>query len=213
MPSSGAVRLPLQDRSRDTLERIVVAVEQLLERHQFEDIGIAQIVRRAKCSTGSFYARFPGKDALLPYIYERYNADLRPRMQARMASVQLQQLTFREACDLFASTMVDMYVERRNLLRAVALFARAHPAAISGEVRAARAGSTDLPLRLLTRYAAEIAHPDPVVAARLGFFIIASAAREKLLFGAAPHASDTPILEDDFKRELGRTLYAYLTCR
>jgi AcrR family transcriptional regulator len=212
MPSS-EIREPLQDRSRDTLERILVATEELLETRPFDEIAVAQIVRRARCSTGSFYARFTSKDALLPRLYERYNAGLRPRMEARAADVDWDGLTLRRAADLVASTTVDMYAERRHLLRAVALYARTHPAAIGPEVRETRGSTTDLPAIVLARFAGEIAHDDPLAAARVGFFIIAAAAREKMLFGAAPHASDTPLSDDALKRELGRTLYGYLTCR
>jgi hypothetical protein len=79
-------------------------------------------------------------------------------------------------------------------------------------VREARGETTDLPARLLARFADEIRHPDPLAAARVGFFIVAAVAREKMLFGAAPHASDTPLSDDQLKRELARVLYAYLTC-
>jgi AcrR family transcriptional regulator len=210
--SHSDARAPQQDRSRETLERILVASEELLERLPFDEIGVAQIVRRARCSTGSFYARFKGKDALLPLLYERYNAGLRPRMLARAAAVDPERLTLREAAELVAGTTVDMYAERRNLMRAVALYARAHPEAISPDVREARGETTDLPARLLARFADEIRHPDPLAAARVGFFIVAAVAREKMLFGAAPHASDTPLSDDQLKRELARVLYAYLTC-
>ena len=206
------VRAPLQDRSRETLERILVATEELLERYPFDEIGVARIVRRARCSTGSFYARFASKDALLPLLYERYDAGLRPRIEARAAAVDPDRLTLREAAAVVAGTTVDMYAERRNLLRAVALYARTHPAAIASGVRGSRGAITDIPARLLARFADEIAHDDPLAAARVGFFIVAAVAREKMLFGAAPHASDTPLSDEQLKRELARTLYAYLTC-
>src|SRR5829696_642673 len=93
---------PLQDRSRRTLEKIGRATEELLATRAFEDISVADICRRARCAVGSFYARFQSKDDLLPYLYERYDADLRPRMQARMASVPWQRLSFRETVVLVA---------------------------------------------------------------------------------------------------------------
>lgn len=205
------VRKPVQERSRETLERIVLATEALLERCPFDEIGVAQIVRRARCSTGSFYARFSGKDALLPLLYARYAADLRPRMLARAAQPAPSGL--REAADLVAGTTVDMYAERIHLLRAVALYARTHTKEIGDDVRERRGETTDIPARLLAGFAVEIVHDDPLAAARVGFFIIAAAAREKMLFGDAPHASDTPLSNTALKRELGRTLFAYLTCR
>ena len=47
---------PKQERSRQTCERILAATEQLLRDHLFEQISVADIVRTAKASVGSFYA-------------------------------------------------------------------------------------------------------------------------------------------------------------
>ncbi|HWL40513.1 MAG TPA: TetR/AcrR family transcriptional regulator [Gemmatimonadaceae bacterium] len=214
MSESSHVRIPVQDRSRQTLERIVIAVEGLLARKPFDEIGVAEVVRRAGCSTGSFYARFRAKDDVLPYLYERYDADLKQRVQARIDSVSWERLGLSATVDNVVRITVEMYSERRHLLRAVALFARSQPGAISPEVRRKRAATTtDLPARVLARFADEIRHDDPLDAARIGFFIVAAAAREKILFGDAPHASDTRLSETRLITELSRTLYAYLTCR
>jgi AcrR family transcriptional regulator len=206
------VNAPVQDRSRRTLDKIVRAVEELLEVRPFDEIAVADIIRRARCSTGSFYARFPTKDAVLPYLYARYDADLRPRVAAKMASVDWTSLSLRQTTELFVGGMVDMYLERRHLLRAVALFARAHPDAIGDDVRHRREGVHDLPARLLARFADEIAHDDAREAARIGFFIVAAAARDKLLFDA-PHGSTTRLSHSQLKTQLSRAFYAYLTCR
>ena len=205
------VQAPLQDRSRRTLEKIGRAVEELLATRSFDDISVSDIVARARCSIGSFYARFKSKDDLLPYLYQRYDADLRPRMQARMASVPWPQLSFRETVALIADGTVDMYVERRHLLRAVALLARTKPAAIGPEIRGTRGATTDLPAKLLARFESEIRHEDPLEAARVGFFMLTAVAREKVLFGEAPHAASTTLSTAQFKRELARMLYGYLT--
>ena len=61
-------------------------------------------------------------------------------------------------------------------------------------MRASRTGTTDLPAKLLARFADDIAHPDPLQAARVGF-MIAAIAREKILFGEAPHAASTALTD------------------
>src|SRR5215211_3377635 len=201
------VQPPLQDRSRRTLDSIGRAVEELLATRSFDDISVADIVRQARCSVGSFYARFTGKEDLLPYVYQRYDADLRPRMQARMASIDWGRLSLRETVVLVVYGMIDMYVERRHLLRAVALLARTRPEEVSAEMRTLRTGTTDMPAKLLARFADEIKHPDPLQASRVGFFMIAAVAREKILFGEAPHAAATALTNDRLKRELARMLH------
>jgi AcrR family transcriptional regulator len=73
-PTSEAVSLvrePLQDRSRRTLRRIVDAGLHLLATEGPDALTVTGIVRRARTSVGSFYARFPGKDDLLRYLGER----------------------------------------------------------------------------------------------------------------------------------------------
>src|SRR6185436_3538904 len=106
--ASAHVQEPLQDRSRRTLEKIGRAVEELLATRSFDEITVGDIVRRARCSVGSFYARFTGKDDLLPYLYERYDADLRPRLQSRMASTPWEHLSLRETVALVVGGTIDM---------------------------------------------------------------------------------------------------------
>jgi AcrR family transcriptional regulator len=148
-----ALKAPRQARSQNTLNKIVRAVEELLEVRSFDEIAVADIIRRARCSTGSFYARFPTKDAVLPYLYARYDADLRPRVAAKLALVDGTTRSLRETVERFVSGMVDMYVERQHLLRAVALFSRANPGAIGDDVSRRREAVNDIPARLIARFA------------------------------------------------------------
>jgi AcrR family transcriptional regulator len=59
---------PQQNRSRRTLDRLLEASESLLKRKRFEEISVAELAREPRSSVGSFYARFPGKDALLDFL-------------------------------------------------------------------------------------------------------------------------------------------------
>ena len=210
--SSGAsgVQPPLQERSRRTLENICQAVETLLGTRDFDDISVADIVQEAGCSTGSFYARFASKDDLLPYLYERYDLDLRPRILARMGGIPWESMSLRETVQAIVDHTIDMYVERRHLLRAVVVYARTRPREISAATRQVREGVTDLPAKAMARFASEIRHDDPMEAARIGFFVMTAAAREKILF-EAPQAASLRLSRDRLKRELARGLYAYLT--
>ncbi|HEX8316760.1 TetR/AcrR family transcriptional regulator [Longimicrobium sp.] len=204
------VRDPLQLRSRETLERVAAATERLLEERPFEEITIGEILRQARCSSGSFYARFGSKDALLPFLYERYDAELRPRIEARMERTPWRELTFRDACAALVRGTLEMYLERRNLMRALALYARTHPDAFSDSFYQQRREVQELPLAVLRPFLAQVPHPSPEAALRMGFFVVACAAREKLLFGDAPHAAVTPVTLDGLTRELTHVLHSYL---
>lgn len=64
------VRAPRQARSQQTLQRFLDATQQLLEERSFEEITVADIVRRADRTVGSFYARFDDKYAVLYELVE-----------------------------------------------------------------------------------------------------------------------------------------------
>ena len=72
-------RQPQQTRSRQTLERILDATEELLRKKPFEEINVAEIVGLARSSVGSFYARFGSKEGLLPLLYQRYDREVQRR--------------------------------------------------------------------------------------------------------------------------------------
>lgn len=106
--------------------------------------------------------------------------------------------------------VVGLFRERRGLLRAVGLYARARPKAIPAEVRAARVRTMDSFGALLLACRGEIAHPQPEEAVRLGLFMVAAICRDKILFDEAPHSSTVPIDDDRLARELARMLMGYL---
>jgi len=55
----------------------------LLWTRRFEDITVRELVTRSGTSTGSFYARFPTKETLLPALYDRYDAGLHRTAKSR----------------------------------------------------------------------------------------------------------------------------------
>ncbi len=62
----------------DTRERILDAAARLFHEQGYNATGIATILREAKVNAGSLYHFFPGKEALLVGVLERYVGMLRP---------------------------------------------------------------------------------------------------------------------------------------
>src|SRR6185503_14384740 len=118
---------PAQQRSRDTMDRFAEAAEELLRTKPFEEISVQDIVRAAKRPIGSFYARFGSKEALLPFLYERYHEGLEPLFVARLARVDWEALDFEATIERAVDFMIARYDERRWLVRALVLFARMRP--------------------------------------------------------------------------------------
>ncbi|HEY5528200.1 MAG TPA: helix-turn-helix domain-containing protein, partial [Thermoleophilia bacterium] len=66
-----ALKTPCQQRSRDSLERILKTAETLIRTKGFEALTVAEVVRRSHTSVGTFYARFQDKTSLLHAVQER----------------------------------------------------------------------------------------------------------------------------------------------
>jgi AcrR family transcriptional regulator len=193
------------------MDRFAEATESLLRDRPFEQISIQEIARLAERPIGSFYARFGSKDALLPFLYQRYHESLEALFAARLARVDWDALGFDTTIEALVDFLVGVYDERRWLLRALALFARSQPAALPADVVGARSRVFDLPIRILARHRASITHADAEAAIGFAVFIVSSVAREKLLFGDAPHARVTPISRRGLRDELVRVFRSYLT--
>ncbi len=71
MVGNGGVVPPKQRRTQANVERILAAVEQLIERREFADVSVLEICEVAEVSTSSFYARFSSKEALHSAMFER----------------------------------------------------------------------------------------------------------------------------------------------
>ena len=65
-------RPPEQARSARTAGRILDSAQQLLDKNDFDDLSVPQIVANAGCSVGAFYGRFRDKEGLLEALDERY---------------------------------------------------------------------------------------------------------------------------------------------
>lgn len=201
---------PRQQRSRETMDRFAEAAEALLRERPFEAITVQEIVAAAGRPTGSFYARFGSKEALMPYLYQRYHEGLAPLLETRLAAVKWEVLDFAATCAGIVDLFLALYVERHWLLRAVFLFARQHPEALPPGLAEQRQELYARAAAVLLRHRARIRHENPEEAVRFGVFLISSVARDKLLFPDAPHASATPMEQAALRNALVRALRSYL---
>lgn len=210
MPTT--VRPPLQARSRRTLQRILSATERLLVKREFEAISVQQIVRSARTSVGSFYARFEDKAGLLSALYERYDADLDQRIEAWRSAHPAPGPGLTGACAWVAGYLVDGFRSRRNLLRALALHVRQRPE-VAGQATSERRAAQHAFLEdALLEHRASICDADPERAVRTALFLAASACRERVLFDDTPHARASEQSDDQLVADLARMMAGYLLC-
>lgn len=109
---------PRQDRGQQTAERIMTATEQLMAKRPFREISVAEIVRKAKASHSSFYARFPDKDALLGMIYERHNHAQNEMIDELLAVNRWRHTPLAKTIRETFPRIVESYRKRQGLIRA-----------------------------------------------------------------------------------------------
>ncbi|HEX6883644.1 MAG TPA: helix-turn-helix domain-containing protein [Planctomycetota bacterium] len=211
--ASKALRRPQQERSRRTLARLLEATEALLDERPFEAIAVDEIVRAARTSVGAFYARFRDKAALLPALYERYDE----RLELYLARHARARLAASRSMSETAARIVALFVgylrPRVNLMRALALYARTHPAEIDEEMRARRARQFAFVHAALLAHRAEMRHEDPERAVELAVFFAAATCRDRILFAAAPHTAVLRGTDRELVREGARMMVGYLGAR
>ncbi len=109
---------PLQQRSRRTLNAISEAAKRLLQKHTFAELTIEQIIKDAGSSTGSFYARFKGKRALLHHLHEEYAEASRTDVQAFVDTMAGATLSVEAFAEIWIPEVVQSHFENRGLFRA-----------------------------------------------------------------------------------------------
>jgi AcrR family transcriptional regulator len=111
-------RPPKQLRSQQTLERILLAAEELLREKCFDDVSVAEIVARAHSSSGSFYARFPDKRALLHALHERFGERVRLETDALLAPERWERTSTQELIEEVVKHLVVLFEAHDGVLRA-----------------------------------------------------------------------------------------------
>lgn len=100
---------PQQNRSRETQTRIVRAAEILFAERGYDGTTVQDITAKARCSVGTFYARFKDKESLFLHIHDQHCAAL------------LQRMAF--LCDLFEAENARLEVVVNQIVRALFVFA------------------------------------------------------------------------------------------
>lgn len=209
-PSDSGIRPIKQGRSRKTLERLLLATRELLQEKEFEDITVAEIVQRAQSSCGSFYARFPSKEALLPALYDAYSQGLRTEETAWSDPSTWGERSLVARVAKMVRFVIRDYRATRLFMRPLALYARQNPQAISPESRQLSREKHRASCAFLLECRNEITHPDPERAVDLLAYFLPAIGRDKILFGDAPHASSVEIEDRELEEELIRMALGYL---
>lgn len=199
-----------QQRSRDTQDRILRATEKLLQNEPFESISVRRIIKEAKTTIGSFYARFRDKDALLPVLYAEYQQQLQTSLVQLQDAVS-QAVGMDAVAELAVQHFVDTYGEIPNLSRALYDHVTRSPREPeSRNVADRRYRQYSFLFDALLEFRSEIVHPDPPRAVELAVYFMVVACRNRLLYPQAPQTRKVRITKQELVPELVRLLTGYL---
>jgi AcrR family transcriptional regulator len=202
-----------QKRSRESLERLIKATEEILEKDGLEGATIPRIAARAGLSPGAVYRRFPDKDALLREVCARLFETSYRQGKEKLKPELWEGVSLADMSRRLIGGILKGYRMRRGLLRALFLFILQHPDAAfyrKGQELQSRIfrGIGEL---MLTRRD-EIHHPDPDVAVRFGMLMVAVAAQGVFILPHNPKklALYLPDAEEKMERELPTLFLRYL---
>jgi AcrR family transcriptional regulator len=115
------VMAPKQARSTESMQRILQALEQLLEQKSFSDITMAEIEAKSGCGIATIYARFRDKDSILAALHESISERFRAGIDEATDRARWEGKSVEEASLKIARGIVAHYARNRNLLRAIML--------------------------------------------------------------------------------------------
>ena len=127
----------IQARSQATEERLFEAAETLFRRMGVANATVADIVKEAGVSVGTFYGRFTDKDALIEEFCERYLDDGLRRADLLFAEDSWPRTAVLDMARAFVKYRVRHYQRNRRLLYAIVVHMRA-PASLDLRRSAAR---------------------------------------------------------------------------
>jgi AcrR family transcriptional regulator len=207
-PALRWVRPPQQARSQETLDRILDAAEALVREKGFDDTPVSEIVQRAGSSVGSFYSRFPDKDALLHALFDRFHEQAIATADEALEPGRWRGAPLGEILAAVVHFLAEIYREQRGLIRAFAIRHHVDPSYQMRRERLSHHVAAGLSALLLERRA-EIGHADPERAAAFGLTLVFSTLDNTMLFGEL-RSGAFALSDSDVAAELTRAYLAYL---
>ena len=110
--SAPARRVPLQERSQHTVQRVLDAASSLLEQMPLEDVTTTRIAAEAGLSIGALYRFFPDKQTIIDAIAVRHVEQFRASLEDSVMKVLERELANLETFDpaKILDSVVDAYI-------------------------------------------------------------------------------------------------------
>jgi AcrR family transcriptional regulator len=204
-PEAG-VRAPRQQRSRDSLERVLAAGVDVLANDGWEGFTIAAVAETAGVSVGMIYGRFENKDALFEAINDRFMSEVEALVVGGFEEPGWNDLpteqVIRKAVDVVAAS----FSFNADMLRVSMLRSAVDDRVRSRGHRAIADLSRRFETSLLDRRA-DFSHPEPRIAVEVCFRMVFATLSRRTMFGPT-FESSVELAWDRLVHELGSACVA-----
>lgn len=203
---------PRQARSRETLRRLLDAAEAVMLKHGVEGSTLPRIARHARVAPATVYRRFRNKEALMRAVFRRFNERSSGAVREQFDADKLRGIGIVPFATQVVQGMVQGFRANAALSRAAVLYAEKNPRA--DFIRKSGESERESFQRMVDTFLLwrdQISHPDPELAIRLAFLVVASMLRDLVIFDRMRlMASVVPVDDDVLKRELPRVFLGCL---
>lgn len=202
-------RAPQQERSTQSLARLLDAAERLMQRQHFDDISVAAIAKEAETSIGNFYGRFASKDELLTALQKRYEDDRARLWREFFDSRDWTSITLADRAAAMVRLIIKNYRARSGVLRTLTVQWR-HPDKMDARTRKRLGNIYEESFTFLLERDADIGHPKPRQAVEVGMAAVLAACRETIVLRPRELPASLKLSDEDLALELSRMLCTYL---
>jgi AcrR family transcriptional regulator len=199
---------PKQQRSRESLERVLVAATELLEEGGYEAFGVQEVSQRAGVGIGVVYARLGSKEGLFTAVHLRA---LDRRAADRDELLGAVDPHHGSAADVIAATVAaqaELLRRHQKLFRVFMVRAESDRPTLERGASSSDANARVFAELLLTRRD-EIRHPEPELAVDVAYRLVFDTLARRIMRGATFESSRL-IEWEALVRELARACAAYL---
>ena len=206
------IRPPKQERSRQTLARLIEGTLETLEKHGLDGTTIPRIAAAAKVAPASVYRRFTDKEALFRATFvdalERSNA-----LNIAAVPQLLEGHTLDWVAGALARSIIAQYRARPGLMRALIRFTEKDT---DQEFRQRMMSLVADNARMIVdflvdRFRGEIAHRDPRRALTFAILVVANVAETHTLDDFSLLNAMLPLSDEELQFELKHLFLDYLT--
>ena len=200
-----------QNRSRETRDKIVQALDDALREKPFDQVSVAEIASRAGIAVGTVYRRFENKDALIPVILEIYRMRLEDGIAGEGQIEVAPDDSLRDVLRIVMAKAWSTLKKEAHLLRAVHLHVRLQPDLINDDswdaYEAASYGAIE---SLFSMYAEQIKQPDIKRCSAITAYLMNTAFLEKGLYPDESPAQGLDHSGEELAEAVADMVYAWL---